>query len=477
MAAKAAAGKAGRRKPLPRSQRRIGKAPTQKPLYIGTDNGHPVVLAPEHFAPPQRGGGWGSFADSFLRANERSLTKLDVQPTLSADETGVRVSLKPGGRAGAVPLRSSQTEHVVGGFVVRPRFGWAGVGSVLQTTGWAAAPELMEMPLVPGSGREVPPWVIAGPVLKRLRHLLETLRRGYTQAEEVLQRPRGRILWSRYRNESLALGRWHQLPCRFPDLTADPNLRRYIRWTLERVYRGLIETGHADPTAQHLAGEADRLLKLVADVVPLPPTRQQLDQAFRQEQLLGEVLLRGLQAISWVYDERGLGGGRELDGLAWQLPLDRAWEAYVESVIRDEAAKTGSTIKSGRLRQTIFPLHWSDPIHRSLGHLEPDIVVHRGSHVHVIDAKYKAHLAEIDEHGWRRFAEEARERHRADVHQVLAYAALFEADHVQATLIYPLRRGTYRALAESGRDRSRAELSYGGRRVELELRGLPFGGD
>lgn len=453
----------------------LGQAPRQRPLYVGTDNGHAVRIRPEDFAPAQRDRGWGSFAESFLRVNESALSKLDVEPSLNASDEGLQIRLKPGGRAGAIPLRSAQSEHVIGGFVVKPRFGWAGVGKVLSATGWAAAPELMEMPLVPGSGREVPPWVIAGPVLKRLGALLASMRRGYQEAEEVLRRPRGRILWSRYRVESLPRGRWHQLPCRFPDLAADPNLRRFIRWTLERIHRGLLAAGYDDPMAQHLAREAEVLLRLLTDVTPLPPTRQELDRALRLGNLVSQVVLRGVQAMSWIHDERGLGGGRELDGLAWQLSLDRAWEAYVEAVIREETTLTGGLVKVARLRQTVFPLLWSDPMHRSLGHLAPDIVVHRGQDVHIVDAKYKAHLAELDEQGWRAFADEARERHRADVHQVLAYASLFEATSVKATLMYPLRQSTFEALAERGRDRSTAELSYGGRRVELELRGLPFG--
>ncbi len=466
-----------RRETLPRRLRHRAKAPAQKPLYTATDHGRAVLIRAEDFAPPQRGGGWGAFAESFLRANDRALDMLDVRPALTAGEDGVQVRLKPGGRAGAIPLRSPQSERIVGGFVVKPRFGWAGVGNVLHTTGWAAAPKLIEMPLVPGSGREVPPWVIAGSVLRRLRDLLETMRRGYQDAEKVLRRPRGRILWHQYRNKSLARGRWHQLPCRFPDLTVDPNLRRFVRWTLERVRRSLLESGYGDPMARHLASEAGRLLELVADAAALPPTRRGLDQALRQDRLINQVLSHGLQAISWVYDERGLGGGRELDGLAWQLPLDRAWEGYVEAIVREEVARTGGRVKVARLGQTVFPLLWSDPIHRSLGHLEPDIVVQRGQDVYIVDAKYKAHLADLDEHGWRQFTDEARERHRADLHQVLAYASLFEADRVRATLMYPLRVGTYRALAERGRDRSLAELSYGGRLVEVELRGMPFGRD
>ena len=99
----------------------------------------------------------------------------------------------------------------------------------------------------------------------------------------------------------------------------------------------------------------------------------------------------------------------------------------------------------------------------------------RGDVVHVIDAKYKAHLAELDEHGWHRFTEDVREAHRADIHQVLAYASLYSAEEVRASLVYPLRRSTFDALARRGRDRSVATLMHGARRVQLKLRGVPFG--
>ena len=136
---------------------------------------------------------------------------------------------------------------------------------------------------------------------------------------------------------------------------------------------------------------------------------------------------------------------------------------------------TGGEVKVGRLGQTVFPLNWSNPSHRTLRHLVPDVVVRRGRSVHIVDAKYKAHLAELDEAGWHRFADEQREVHRADLHQVLAYASLYDADEVTATLVYPVRYDTWEALKSRGRDISRADLLHGGRRVTLQLRGLPFG--
>ncbi len=464
-----------RRLPARVAPRHAGTGPTQKPLFKARDHGTAVTLDPDMFAPAQRGGGWGPFAESFLRMNETALSRLDVQTVIGSSDAGVRVKLVPGGRAGAIPLRSAQTGNVAGGLVVEPRFGWSGVGTILAQTGWAAAPEFLEGPMVPGSGREVPPWVLAGPVLARIAELLDALRRGYHSKEEVLRQPRGCILWDRYISESLATGRWASLPCRYPELATDPLLRRMARWGLERVRNELATVGGRDPIARLLVSLADDLLFRVRDVLPLVPRRADLERLGTGDRLLGVALRRGLEALGWVADERGLGGGREMDGLSWTLPLHDLWEHYVEALVRREAALVGGSVRVGRKGETVFPVEWSDPSHRSLGHLVPDIVVFSSTAVHVIDAKYKAHMAELDEHGWQRFTDDAREAHRADIHQVLAYASLYAADEVNASLVYPLRKGTFEALARRGRDRSVAHLLHGSRRVRLELRGVPFG--
>jgi 5-methylcytosine-specific restriction endonuclease McrBC regulatory subunit McrC len=128
----------------------------------------------------------------------------------------------------------------------------------------------------------------------------------------------------------------------------------------------------------------------------------------------------------------------------------------------------------GRLGETVTPLHWTDPSHRSLGHLVPDIAVTRERGVWIIDAKYKSHFAEIDESGWRRMADDIRESHRADLHQALAYASLFDADEITTTLAYPLRQSTWAALRTRALDRSTADVYHGARHITVELWGLPF---
>lgn len=448
--------------------------PQQAPLYRAVDNGPAITVSPQFFAPPQRSGGWGSYADAFLKFNQSAFEALEIHAEVHADPGGFAIRLLPGGKAGAVPLRSAQTGRVVGGLLVEPRFGWAGVGRVLAETGWPALPEFLPLPMVPGSGREVPPWVLAGPVLARLEAMLGRMRRGYRQHEEVMSSPRGRILWNRYIAESLVRGQWHRLPCRFPDLGHDPRLRSYVRWALERLYADLVRVARSDPVAARLAGSAHTLLESLADVQPERPRRHELDLLGRSG-LADEVLRLGVEAIAWVEEERGLGGGRELDGLAWALSLEKLWEAYVEAVVRRESKSTGGEVRVGRLAETVIPIAWRDPVRRSLNHLVPDIVVRRAQTVYVIDAKYKAHFVDLDEVGWRRFANEAKAAHRADFHQILAYAGLFDAGEIIAVLVYPLSQRTWARVTGESANPMSAEIVQGSRRIEIRLVGLPFG--
>jgi hypothetical protein len=439
---------------------------------VADDNGRPVLAPAASFCPAKQRGGWEPCAESFVRLNTEALKSLDVRIEFGATASGTAIRLVPGGRVGAVPLRHSQTGHVVGGMVVRPRFGWAGAGQILAQTGWHAMPELHPLSAVPGSAREVPAWVLAGPVLARLTALLQSARRGYHSEVAVLSSPRGRILWDQYRNTSLVRGQWHRLPCRFPELSGDPQIRRFVRWAVERVLRSLRSAGGTDPVADQLADLAVRLLALLSDVSAQRPNRSQLAATSRY---CSVVVQRGLEALSWIAEDRGLGDVCSSEGVAWSLSLEALWERFVEAVVRSEAALTGGRVSSAFTGDTTVRVDWSDPVHRSLGHLAPDIVVRNRDNIHVVDAKYKSHLAELDEHQWRDFESVTRDAHRADIHQILAYASLFHAQRITATLVYPLRLETWKALRRRGRDVSVARLSNEGREITLELRGLPFG--
>lgn len=455
--------------------RRVISLPRQLPLFRAVDSGPGIELPSATFGGSEQGE-WGRAFDSFRRLNEAALHALGVTLRFESTVRGPVVHAYPGELVGAIPLRSGASGHVVGGYVVAPRFGWTGIGSVLSHAGWRAAPQILDVPLVPGSGREVPPWVLAGPVVARLEALLASLTRGFDFAEQSRGTPRGTILWPRYVRHSLSSGRWHQVPCRFPDLSTDPVLKGAIRWTLQRVLEELVRVGGTDLVATRLRGDATRLLDLLYGVAPIYPRQEILHRVLGQDQAAEQSVRAGLQAIGWVRDERGLGGGRQADGVAWALPLDALWEHHVVAHVQSRVRTEGGTLFSGDRGQTTVPLRWSSPVHRSLSSLVPDVVVQRQKSVWIVDAKYKAHMAELDDAGWRRMGAELKERHRADIHQVLAYAALFDKPEVTATLAYPLRPDIWRSLRHQGLDRSSADLYDGSRHLRVELWGLPFAG-
>ena len=384
------------RKANPRRRWRTRAAPQQGRLYRADDNGAGVELDPAAFGGSSEEG-WGRAYESFRRLNEEAFAVLGVRAQFQSTARGPVLTLYPGGNVGAIPLRSGTSGHVVAGYVVRPRFGWSGVGSILSETGWHSAPTILSMPLVPGSGREVPPWVLAGPVIARLRALLEQLRRGFDFKEDTPLSPRGTIQWARYLRTSLPTGRWHHIPCRFPDLSTDPVLRGAIRWTLERVLAELGVVAADDRIALGLRIDATQLLDQLGNVPRVYPRAELIARMSGRDALLMETVRSGLEAIGWVRDERGLGGGRQMDGLAWSLPLERLWEDHVASRVRERVRQEGGLLRLGRRGETVTPLHWSNPSHRSLGHLVPDIVVTRPSSVWIVDAKYKPHFAEVDE--------------------------------------------------------------------------------
>ncbi|MEZ5660908.1 MAG: hypothetical protein R3E83_21065 [Burkholderiaceae bacterium] len=347
---------------------------------------------------------------------------------------------------------------------------------MLRATGWGSGPEFLPFSLVPGSGREVPPWVLAGPVLKRLGELMQELRPGYREREAVRTQPRGQIQWQRYVSRQMPAGQWHQLPCRYSELDHDIRLKQVIRWTLEHLRSDLTRTGANDATSLWMIERIVRLIEQVADVTPRRPTHAEIERGTANDNFVSAALREGLRAIGWVVDERGLGGGQASDGLAWTLSLETLWERYVEHLVRDEAVRTGGRVRVGRLGETTVPLAWNASSHRSLGHLVPDFVVQRADNVEIIDAKYKAHFSDLDGTRWTQFADEVKASMRADIHQVLAYAAVAPRARVtRATLFYPVRLEMFDALTLRGQDRVVAMIPVGIGEVRLEMRAAPFG--
>ena len=409
------------------------------------------------------------WTDSFLTANRDELARLAIGTSIRVKEGRNLVVLTSSDRLGAIPLRSPITRKITGGLLVEPRFGWLSIGQVLGEVGFRVEPQIGGLALVPGSAREVPPWVLAGPLVSRVAALVARMSRTFVPTTVEREIPRGTVDWNWYASRALPTGRWASFQCSYSELSNDPELVAALRWTLRRVRQDL------DPAMDFMV--ARRLVERIEDLLRAlgtgPARRPGLGE-LTPPSIAPEWLRLAIEAIGWVRDERGLGGARSLDGLPWSLPVNSLWEAWVEAFLQSLAVRLGGRLFTGREGSTSRPLVWRTHT-RSLGHLAPDFLLEFPGRSVWIDAKYKDHLRRMTVQDWSALPAALRDSHRADLHQALAYAMLAQSPCVDTLLVYP---SAAEPAGESGTLEppfALADLVSGERHVRLGLGSIPFG--
>ncbi len=179
-------------------------------------------------------------ADQLVDLNQDALRQLDLIVEPHYRNSTIELDIHAGTRIGAIPLISPTSGRHDYGLVVRPRFDWPGIGPILGATGWRVIPAPLSMPLLPRSERRVPPWVLSTIVVFRLKRLLDQLDRRFEITKEERSSPRGTIDWGRYLHHQISRARFLEVPCSFPALQMDRDLRAAIRFALEKQLRSLV---------------------------------------------------------------------------------------------------------------------------------------------------------------------------------------------------------------------------------------------
>lgn len=412
-------------------------------------------------------------ADQFITQNRPLLELLDVSVRRDYDGSDVRLLIESNNAVGAVPLVSPFTSKPDYGLVVQPRFPWPGIGPMLAEMGWLISPTPLRLPLLKRSERRVPPWVFSFMVLARLRALLARLERRFEFTEQERRAPKGTVLWQQYAARNLPRGQFLAVPCAFPDLCDDRHLRGAIRFTLERQLQSLETQREQGAFVHTLIALAESLLVKVRAVPACRPSPRDID-AWLRRPLRSDVLCEGLQAIDWTVEERGLAGLSDLEGIPWTMQMELFFEAWVETVLRAVAIRTGGRLRSGRKRETVSPLAWEPPYLGSQKSLVPDLVFELEGCTLIVDAKYKRHWEELQQGRWAAREDDLREEHRRDLLQVLAYANLAEASPVVSCLVYPCSATTWESLRQRRRLFHKAEMFVRSRRTLVWLTAVPM---
>jgi hypothetical protein len=412
-------------------------------------------------------------AEQFITQNRSLTALLDVRIDRDYDGSDVGLVIQAGSAVGAIPLISPTTARPDYGLVVQPRFPWAGIGPMLAEMGWRISPTPLRLPLLRRSERRVPIWVLSFMILVRLKALLDSLDRRFELTKETLQAPRGSVHWAEYAMRSLPNASLLSMPCTFPDLRDDRLLKGAARHTVERQLRALETQKEHGAFVHRLIEFGQQLLRRVQTVPVYVPSSTTLG-IWLQRPMRSEQFVNGLQAIEWTVEERGLAGLSDLEGIPWAMPMDQFFEAWVETVMRIVAQRTGGQMRIGRRRETTHPINWDPPYIGSQKSLMPDIWLEWDGCTLIVDAKYKRHWEELQQHSWANVEEQMREQHRNDLLQVLAYANLARTPKVIACLAYPCSPQSWNSLRERGRLIHRAELTVGSRSIQLWLTAFPM---
>lgn len=413
-------------------------------------------------------------AHLFIDRNGKALEQFKIDARVDFDGDRVYLVFQTGAAIGAFPLFSPLSGKSEVSLIVRPRFGWAGLGASLGKSGFKVIPEILPLGLLPKTEREIPPWVLSAAVLPRLKAMIERLSRRFEMVDDLRSAPCGTVDWAAYATEKLPGMKFLSVPCRHPDLRGNRELRAAIHFTLRRQLASLESQRHAGGAVLVLMQLCLDLLRAVDEVPPVAPTRRQLESWFRIP-LATTSFFDGLNAITWTTDETGLGGATDWRGLPWTMSMEQFYEAWVETVFERFTRRFGGLLRVGRRRETITPIAWERAYLGSQKFLLPDLVIEQEDRVVFVDAKYKDHWEELRQHRWLQLEEEIRERHREDLLQVLAYSTLSDRKATTACLAYPCTPETWESLKDRRMLSHRGAIYAGRRKIDLVLVAVPMG--
>jgi len=412
----------------------------------------------------------------FIEQNGGILSNFDVQASQDYDGNNIWLVLKTGIKAGAFPLLSPTSGKPEYGMVIKPRFEWAGIGAMLAQMGWRIVPTLLKLPLIPGSERKVPPWVLSSIILIRIRSLLDQLERRFELIQSIQPAPKGTVDWSDYAIRKIPNAQFLQISCQYPDLRDDRNLKAAVHYTLRKQLAGLESQRNLTGAVLSLLELCQSLIRRVAAVPPQRPSSEML-QAWLTGPMKIETFREGIQAVGWTVEDRGLAGLADLQGLPWVLPLDMFFEAWVETLVTRLTRETGGILRTGRKRETLAPIHWDNVFVGTQKFLLPDLILERDDVTFIFDAKYKRHWEEFNTTNWGKIEKEIQEQHRQDLLQVLAYSSLKSSQRVVACLIYPCQNHTWESLKSRQQLFQHASIPANGRNLEVILTAVPMSAD
>lgn len=409
----------------------------------------------------------------FIKLNQDILNYFHVNASTSYDGNYFNIVMHSKTTIGALPLLSPTTFKPDYSLIISPRFGWSGIGSVLGQTGWKILPKILDLPALNISEKNIPPWVLSSIILWRIKAMLSDLDKKFEIQTRDLSSPKGSVDWNKYASNRITNGKFTEVPCTFPELNYNSELKSAIHYALIKQLQSLSTQRKNGFYVLQLIEICLTLIDKVKKYLPIKPN-QLFYHRYLKNPLKSEIFRKGITAIEWTTADKGLAGIGDLNGLPWMMSMELFYEAWLETVVEKLSTIIGGIIKTGRKRETITPLSWDPPFLGSQKFILPDIILVKDSWTIIFDAKYKDHWEELNFSSWQYLEAEIKERHRNDILQILAYSSLSNSSNIICCLVYPCKLSTWTSLQKRNRAYHNASITIDDRKIRLILTAIPM---
>ena len=353
---------------------------------------------------------------NFIELNSKRLAFLKIEAVGKYDINGkYSLNLYSSRFAGCIPLLSPTTGLPFGNLSVTSRFG-EDISELLSLVGDVITPEYDEQIRLNSNDAITPPVYLE--CLKFIDKYIEAQRyrwRKFSNGERIENRPSSSTNWAKY--AILSANPLYSLK-----YNNKKNLLSYDHpeWReLSYVLNLAIEVVNSSRTP--LRSRTPYFNKILSLTRSLEGQVIEKTNGFNihmsDPQVIKELKVLGNNIIK--NDSSSL--------YAWRIDFAAFFEKYVQFLLKNVAFQRGASISTNRK----YPINGKKPAW-GLAYLEPDIVIQKDKTQYIVDAKYKAHMFNIENS-----VEDLKESFRKDLHQVLAYSSFSNQVLKHVILIYP----------------------------------------
>lgn len=316
---------------------------------------------------------------------------------------------------GCVPMLSPKTGKTCGNIIVTGRFG-EDISELLSVIGHFVAPEFNDKyKLDQGSYIKPPLYFECQNYIDKYIEAKKIKWRKFESVEKIQSTPTNSTRWDRYAEHSYDPSYTFRYPNRCNILSKTHKEWLELNYVLDLSIQEIMSSRTpARSRTAYISKISDLSNTYDKNTLPIVSEIRQHMSDPSAIKCLKEVANRVLQNNTNAHN-------------AWRIDFAEFFERFVQYLMSDVAKSKGARI----IYNPHYHVYGNRPAW-SLKYIEPDIIIEKDDYQFIIDAKYKAHMYEINGD-----SDILRDSFRADFHQVLAYSSFGGSKNKNVMLVYP----------------------------------------